>query len=97
MSGKLSKEERAEALKGLPGWSEAEDGAAITRRFVFADFSEAFGFMTRAALEAQKMDHHPDWTNAYKTVDVRLSSHDVGGVSERDIALARAMNRLAGR
>jgi 4a-hydroxytetrahydrobiopterin dehydratase len=95
MSGRLSDAERSEALKVLSGWREVEDGAAITRRFVFADFSEAFGFMARAALAAEKMDHHPDWANSYKTVDVRLSSHDAGGVTARDIALARAMDRLA--
>jgi 4a-hydroxytetrahydrobiopterin dehydratase len=68
---------------------------AITRTFTFADFSQAFGFMTRAALAAEKMDHHPEWTNVYKTVTVTLTSHDAGGITERDIRLAEAMDRIA--
>ncbi len=66
------------------------------RTFVFRDFNEAFGFMTRAALIAEKLDHHPEWFNVYKTVTVTLSTHDAGGLTERDIKLAEAMNRLAG-
>ena len=69
---------------------------AITRTFTFRDFNEAFGFMTRAALVAEKMDHHPEWRNVYKTVEVVLSTHDAGGVTARDIALAKAMNAIAG-
>lgn len=85
-----------QALAGLTGWKTARNGEAIRKTFTFTDFSEAFGFMSRAALAAEKMNHHPDWSNAYKTVKVSLSSHDVGGVTERDLALARAMNRIAG-
>ena len=96
MAGTLSAVERAAALKELPGWREAKDGKAITRTYSFADFNEAFGFMALAALVAEKMDHHPDWSNAYKTVAVTLSSHDAGGVSERDIRLAKAMDKIAG-
>ncbi|NUR13804.1 MAG: 4a-hydroxytetrahydrobiopterin dehydratase, partial [Bradyrhizobium sp.] len=69
---------------------------AIGRTFVFKDFNEAFGFMTRAALVAEKMDHHPEWRNVYKTVEVVLSTHDAGGVTALDIALAKTMNAIAG-
>jgi 4a-hydroxytetrahydrobiopterin dehydratase len=96
MTQKLSGETRKSALARLPGWSEVPGRDAITRTFVFKDFNEAFGFMTRAALVAEKMDHHPEWSNVYKTVAVTLSTHDAGGLTERDIRLAEAMNRLAG-
>jgi 4a-hydroxytetrahydrobiopterin dehydratase len=76
------------------GWT-IDDGA-LHREFVFADFTEAFGFMTRAALVAEKMDHHPDWSNSWNKVVVNLSSHDVGGLTDRDERLARRMNELAG-
>jgi 4a-hydroxytetrahydrobiopterin dehydratase len=97
MAGRLSPAERQAALKRLSGWKDVEGREAIAKRFVFADFKEAFGFMTKVALTAEKMDHHPEWTNVYKTVDVTLSSHDVGGVSERDVKLAEAIDRLAGQ
>ncbi|CAN0654754.1 4a-hydroxytetrahydrobiopterin dehydratase [Nitratireductor aquimarinus] len=84
-----------EALEKLEGWELAEDGASIQKRFVFADFSEAFAFMTRAALAAEKLNHHPDWSNVYKTVDVVLSTHDADGLTELDLKLAAAMNRFA--
>ena len=96
MAQKLSGEARSRALARLGGWSEVKGRDAISKKFVFADFNEAFGFMARAALLAEKMDHHPDWSNAYKTVEVTLSSHDADGVSERDIRLAKAMDRIAG-
>jgi 4a-hydroxytetrahydrobiopterin dehydratase len=96
MAAPLSSEARARALEGLPAWSAVEGRDAITRTFTFADFSQAFGFMTRVALVAEKMDHHPEWTNVYKTVTVTLTSHDAGGVTERDIRLAEAMDRIAG-
>ncbi len=70
---------------------------AITRKFVFKDFNQAFGFMTRAALTAEKMDHHPEWFNVYKTVEVTLSTHDAGGLTEKDIALAKAMDSFAAK
>ena len=92
----LSDKERQEALAELEGWEEAPDGKSITKSFTFKSFSEAFGFMTRAALVAEKLDHHPEWTNVYKTVEVTLSTHDAGGVTELDVKLAEAMNRLAG-
>lgn len=93
---KLSETEIDEVLSALPGWARAEDGRSIMRRFTFADFGEAFAFMARSALAAEKMDHHPDWSNVYKTVDVMLSTHDAGGVTELDVALARRMNGYAG-
>lgn len=91
----LSATERQDALQNLPGWSEISDRAAIGRSFVFKDFSEAFGFMTLVALAAEKADHHPDWRNVYKTVDVVLTTHDAGGVTARDIALAKAIDAIA--
>jgi 4a-hydroxytetrahydrobiopterin dehydratase len=96
MNQKLSGEARKAALARLEGWSEASGRDAITKTFVFADFNEAFGFMIRAALVAEKLDHHPEWFNVYKTVEVTLSTHDAGGLTERDIKLAEAMDRLAG-
>jgi 4a-hydroxytetrahydrobiopterin dehydratase len=97
MTEKLSGEARKSALARLKGWSEAKDRDAISKKFVFADFSEAFGFMARAALVAEKMDHHPEWFNVYKTVDVTLSTHDAGGLTESDVKLAEAMDKIAGR
>lgn len=96
MAGRLSPAERQAALKRLSGWQDVEGRNAIAKRFVFADFGAAFAFMTQVALVAEKMDHHPEWTNVYKTVDVTLSSHDAGGVSARDIKLAEAIERIAG-
>ncbi|MFY9763337.1 MAG: 4a-hydroxytetrahydrobiopterin dehydratase [Xanthobacteraceae bacterium] len=96
MTQKLAGEARKAALARLKGWSETSGRDAITRKFVFADFNEAFGFMTRAALVAEKLDHHPEWFNVYKTVDVTLSTHDAGGLTERDIKLAEAMDKIAG-
>ncbi|TPK71745.1 4a-hydroxytetrahydrobiopterin dehydratase [Mesorhizobium sp. B2-3-3] len=93
---KLSKDAITEALAGLAGWALASDGASIKRSFVFGNFSEAFAFMTRVALAAEKMDHHPDWSNVYKTVDVTLNTHDAGGVTALDVELAKKMNRFAG-
>lgn len=95
MTERLTGEARRTALAGLPGWSEMAGRDAIARTFVFADFGEAFGFMARVALVAEKSDHHPEWRNVYKTVEVVLTTHDAGGVTPRDIALARAMNVIA--
>lgn len=95
MVERLSKDARATALKELKGWTEVEDRDAIGRTFVFKDFNEAFGFMARVALAAEKADHHPEWRNVYKTVEVVLSTHDAGGVTARDIALAKFMNAAA--
>jgi 4a-hydroxytetrahydrobiopterin dehydratase len=95
MLERLSAEARKSTLKGLPGWKEVAGREAIERTFVFKDFNEAFGFMSRAALVAEKNDHHPEWRNVYKTVEVVLSTHDAGGVTSRDVDLAKAMNAIA--
>ncbi|WP_316159111.1 MULTISPECIES: 4a-hydroxytetrahydrobiopterin dehydratase [unclassified Bradyrhizobium] len=95
MPQRLSAEARATALRELPGWSEAQGREAIARTFTFKDFNEAFGFMTRVALVAEKADHHPEWRNVYRTVEVVLTTHDAGGVTMRDIELAKAMNAIA--
>ncbi len=95
MPAKLDSTTRAAALKKLPAWKEVPGRDAITRTFVFADFNQAFGFMGRVALMAEKMDHHPEWFNVYKTVEVTLSTHDCDGLSEKDIALARFMDATA--
>lgn len=88
----LPPEEIAARLESLPGW--AFSGGALRREFVFEDFSEAFGFMTRVALAAEKLDHHPEWTNVWSRVTVVLSTHDAGGVTELDFRLANVMQRL---
>jgi len=95
MTQKLTAEARKAALARLAGWSEVTGRDAIAKKFTFKDFNQAFGFMTRAALVAEKMDHHPEWFNVYKTVEVTLSTHDAGGVTELDVKLAEAMDRLA--
>src|SRR5215472_6607063 len=92
---RLTGEMRKSALAELPGWSEVPGREAIAKTFVFRDFNEAFGFMSRSALVAEKRDHHPEWRNVYKTVDVVLATHDAGGVTAKDIELAKAMNAIA--
>jgi 4a-hydroxytetrahydrobiopterin dehydratase len=92
---KLEGENRKQALAGIPQWREVEGRDAITRKFTFADFNEAFGFMSRVALVAEKMDHHPEWFNVYRTVEITLSTHDAGGLTENDITLAKEMDRFA--
>ena len=96
MAQKLTGPARKDALGTLKGWSEVPGRDAITKTFVFKDFNQAFGFMARAALIAEKMDHHPEWSNVYKTVEVTLSTHDAGGLTELDVKLATEMDRLAG-
>lgn len=95
MAKKLTVSERKTALTELSGWTEAEDRDAIRKRFLFKDFNAAFGFMTRIAMIAEKLDHHPEWSNVYRTVDVTLTTHDAGGLTELDIKLARAMDQIA--
>ena len=95
MVERLSAEGRMTVLKELSGWSEATDRDAITRTFTFKDFNEAFGFMARVALVAEKRDHHPEWRNVYKTVEVVLSTHDADGLTQKDIDLAKAMDAIA--
>jgi len=92
-SPKLDDEEIAGRIHGMDGW-RIQDGA-LARSYEFESFVQAFGFMSMAALQAQRMDHHPDWTNVYNRVDVRLSSHDVGGISDRDFRLAHLIDAAA--
>ncbi|MEJ2410868.1 MAG: 4a-hydroxytetrahydrobiopterin dehydratase [Novosphingobium sp.] len=91
---RLTDAERDEALEGLPGWGLSEDGAAMEIGLEFSDFNEAFGFMTRVALYADKADHHPEWFNVYGKVGIRLTTHDAGGISRRDVAMAQFINEL---
>jgi 4a-hydroxytetrahydrobiopterin dehydratase len=95
MVQKLDAAARAAARAALPAWRDVPGRDALTRSFKFADFNEAFAFMTRVALMAEKMDHHPEWFNVYSRVDVTLSTHDCGGVSARDIAMAKFIDALA--
>jgi len=94
---KLAGVAREQAIAELDGWQEVTGRDAICKSFAFQDFNAAFGFMTRVALQAEKMDHHPEWFNVYRTVQVTLSTHDVGGLSELDVKLAKAMDRIAAR
>lgn len=95
MAKTLSEAERAELATTLPGWARVEGRDALRREFRFADFSTAFAFMTRVALIAEKLDHHPDWSNSYDRVVIELSSHDVGGLSARDVRMAKAIDALS--
>ncbi|HEY1723228.1 MAG TPA: 4a-hydroxytetrahydrobiopterin dehydratase [Magnetospirillaceae bacterium] len=99
MVEKLSTQNRAAALANLPEWRHLSERDAITRGFKFGDFSEAFGFMARVALAAEKMDHHPEWLNIYNRVEIVLSTHDAGGLSPKDIDLAKIIDGIfaAGR
>jgi 4a-hydroxytetrahydrobiopterin dehydratase len=90
----LNETERADALDGVPDWDYDESRDAIARRFVFADFPEAFGFMARVALIAERMNHHPEWSNVWNRVEILLTTHECGGLSPRDIALAEAIDAL---
>jgi 4a-hydroxytetrahydrobiopterin dehydratase len=92
----LNETERNEALGGLPGWSFDADRNGIAKRFTFADFGEAFAFMTRIALEAEKADHHPEWSNVWNRVDILLSTHSDGGVTAKDVALATKIEAISG-
>ncbi|MFC3102054.1 4a-hydroxytetrahydrobiopterin dehydratase [Altererythrobacter lauratis] len=91
----LTAEESAAALAKLPGWTLRGDGKAIARQFAFPDFRAAFGFMAQVALLAEKQDHHPEWSNVYNKVDITLTTHDAGGLTQRDIRLAAAINKIA--
>ena len=92
----LSLDERNEALAGLAGWSFDERRNGIAKSFTFADFGEAFAFMTRVALEAEKADHHPEWSNVWNRVDILLSTHSAGGVTAMDMKLAARIEAIAG-
>lgn len=97
MVEKLSGAAREKALKTLKGWTKTKGRDAIEKTYRFKDFNEAFGFMTRVALAADKADHHPEWFNVYNRVDVILTTHDVNGLSERDVKLAKFMDKAAGK
>jgi 4a-hydroxytetrahydrobiopterin dehydratase len=90
----LNDTERHLALVQLPKWTLSDDGLAIKRTFRFTDFAQAFGFMARVAIVAEKADHHPEWFNVYNRVEVTLTTHDVGGLSQRDVALAQTMDTM---
>lgn len=95
MTTKLSGQGRADALATLKGWAEVAGRDAITKSFKFADFNQAWGFMTRVALAADKADHHPEWSNVYNKVEIVLSTHDAGGVSDKDVAMAKFIDSVA--
>jgi 4a-hydroxytetrahydrobiopterin dehydratase len=95
MIDRIDDARRAEALSRLPHWSYQADRRALYRKIVLRDFSAAFALMVQVALEAEKADHHPEWSNVYNRLDIWLTTHDAGGVSTRDIALAQAIDRLA--
>lgn len=98
MTEPLTDAARAEALPGLAaaGWAQTDGRDAIAKTFVFKNFVEAFGFMTKVAIWAEKWNHHPEWDNVYKTVNVTLTTHDAGGLSELDVKLAKKMDQLSG-
>ena len=96
MVDKLDEAGRAALPRDLPGWTMVEGRDAIRRGFRFSDFSEAWGFMARVALLAEKHDHHPEWSNVWNRVEITLSTHDAGGLSARDVALAKAIDALPG-
>jgi 4a-hydroxytetrahydrobiopterin dehydratase len=95
MIEKLKGRERAQALRKLRAWTKIRGRDAISRKFVFKNFNQAWRFMSRVALLAKKMDHHPEWFNVYNKVEITLSTHDAGGLSARDIKLAQAIDKLA--
>ena len=95
MIQKLNSNERTKALTELTNWSESPGRDAINRRFIFDDFNEAWGFMSRVAIEAERIDHHPEWVNIWATVEITLSTHDCDGLSIRDLELARFIDKIA--
>jgi len=96
MVEKLEVAARVAFFDAHPGWTELEDRDAVRKTFIFGDFVAAWGFMSRVALAAEKADHHPEWFNVYNKVEITLTTHDAGGLSERDVALAAIIDRLAG-
>ncbi|WP_295145655.1 4a-hydroxytetrahydrobiopterin dehydratase [uncultured Reyranella sp.] len=95
MTDKLAGKARSQALASITGWKKVRGRDAIQKSFRFADFNEAWGFMARVALAAEKADHHPEWSNVYNKVEIVLSTHDAGGLSEKDVALARVIDSVA--
>lgn len=96
MAAKLNDTERQQALTNLSDWTQDTSRDAIQRTFVFRNFNEAFGFMSRVAMMAEKLNHHPEWSNIYKTVNVTLTTHDVDGLSDLDIKMAEFMDKISG-
>ena len=94
MTAKLAGKARTQALSSIKSWKKVRGRDAIQKSFRFADFNEAWGFMTRVALAAEKADHHPEWSNVYNKVEIVLSTHDAGGLSEKDVALARVIDSV---
>jgi 4a-hydroxytetrahydrobiopterin dehydratase len=94
MAEKLNEQQRHAALETLTGWTEADDRDAIRKTYRFADFNEAWGFMSRTALIAEQMNHHPEWLNVYDRVEITLTTHDAGGLSTLDVDLANHMDRI---
>ncbi|NDH63810.1 MAG: 4a-hydroxytetrahydrobiopterin dehydratase [Alphaproteobacteria bacterium] len=95
MTARLTGKARTTALASLKGWKKVPKRDAIAKRFRFADFNQAWGFMTRVALAAEKADHHPEWSNVYNRVEITLSTHDAGGLSAKDVALAKFIDSIA--
>ncbi len=93
MAEKLQGPAREKALADLSGWADVDGRNAISKTFVFSNFNEAFGWMSRVAMQAEKLNHHPEWSNVYKTVEVTLATHDAGGVTDLDVKLAQFMNK----
>ncbi len=93
MAEKLQGPDRDKALADLTGWAEVDGRDAISKTFVFKNFNEAFGWMSRVAMQAEKLDHHPEWSNVYKTVEVTLATHDADGITDLDVKLARFMDK----
>ncbi len=93
MAEKLQGPARVKALADLTGWADVDGRNAISKTFVFGNFNEAFGWMSRVAMQAEKLNHHPEWSNVYKTVEVTLATHDAGGVTDLDVKLAQFMNK----
>jgi len=91
---KLSESEIQDVLADLPGWRASADGIALERRYTFPDFPKAMAFMARAAVEIDRLDHHPEWSNVYNRLDVRLTTHDAGGVTDKDLMLARLLDGM---
>ena len=93
MAEKLQGPDRDKALAELAGWAEVDGRDTISKTFVFSNFNEAFGWMSRVAMQAEKLDHHPEWSNVYKTVEVTLATHDASGITDLDVKLARFMDK----
>lgn len=95
MIAKLAGKARSQALASIKGWKKVRGRDALQKSFKFADFNEAWGFMTRVAMAAEKADHHPEWSNVYNKVEIVLSTHDAGGLSEKDVGLAKVIDSIA--